>query len=90
MAAFLFVGMSSFALIEVVVGSVCSCGSPSSGTQTFFAVAGEKCCGDPVDEDHQATIISYKPGDKEGTYVIVDVKLISNATGQQNCCEESA
>jgi hypothetical protein len=89
-ATLLVASMSSFTLINAVVGSVCSCGSPAGGTQTFFAVAGEECCSDPVDEDHQATIISYKPGDKKGTYIIESIKLISNATGQQNCCEGSA
>jgi hypothetical protein len=89
-AVFLFVGMSSFTSMGAIINSVCSCGSPAGGSQTFYETTGETCCGSNPASSEGAREIFYKPGETKGTFSVIAVVEISNAEGQKQCCPVDA
>jgi hypothetical protein len=83
LAVFLFVGMSSFTASIVAKG--CSCGSPAAGSQVFYSVVDDNCCGKP-DLDSKGVEFYYKPTDKPGIYEITAMVSISNIDAMTQCC----
>ena len=81
---FAFVVMNSFTSILEPKG--CGCGSMASGEQIIYNAEGGCCKGD-ANGEFTATVLSWEPGEKEGTYQISDVKIISNSQAQGLCCE---
>lgn len=77
--------MTSFASMVEPTG--CGCGSMSSGTQIIYNAEGG-CCNGDANGEFTATVQSWKPGEKEGTYEISAVELVSNSQAQGLCCDD--
>jgi hypothetical protein len=85
----LFLGLAFLALTSlttILEPTGCGCGSMSSGTQIIYNAEGGCCKGD-ADGEFTATILSWEPGEKEGTYQISAVELVSNSQAQALCCD---
>jgi hypothetical protein len=82
---FAFLAMSSFTSMLDPTG--CGCGSMASGTQVIYNAEGGCCTGD-ANGEFTATVLTWKPGEKEGTYEISAVEIVSNSQAQGLCCDD--
>ena len=79
----LTMGLMSFTLVQT---TGCGCGSMESGTQIIYTAEGD-CCKGKTDEEATASVITWAPGESEGTYIVTSITLVSSNEAQGKCCD---